>query len=159
MMFDKKNSFEAEEADLQQVLQSFRQSVHAWSEAEYGRPRSLATATVHHTWRMATAWALGCVLAVGGLGVGLYESHHQKETAKSNAVQQRPQQQAAASVTPTAAPTKIARVVEAPMGQMAQVDASEPDANLLSAVDNDVSRQVPSALEPLAQLMENNPNQ
>ena len=156
MMFEKKQSIESGEAELQQVLKNFRQSVHAWSDAEYGRPRSIATATVHHTWRMATAWALGCVLAVGGLSAGLYESHHQKEAAKSNTVQQVPQQQAASPIESAAAPARKAAVVEAPVEQIAQVDASEPDANLLAAVDSDVSRQVPSAMEPLAQLMENN---
>ena len=39
--------------------------------------------------------------------------------------------------------------------QIAQMDVYEPDAMLLAAVDSDVSRQVSSAMEPLAQLMEN----
>jgi thioredoxin-like negative regulator of GroEL len=147
MIFGKKNSIEAGEAELKQVLQSFRESVHAWSDAEYGRPRSAALTTVHHTWRWAAAWALGCVLALGGLSAGLYQ-RHQKELAANTAAQQKTFVSAAEAMDEAPA-------TEAQVGQVAQIDPSEPDANLLAAVDSDVSRQVSSAMEPLAQLMEN----
>jgi hypothetical protein len=154
----KENSLEAGEAELQQALQNFRQSVHAWSEAEYSRPRLLRPAVVHHTWKWALTWAVGCVLAIGGLGLGLYE-HHQQQWAKDNGAQQGQQHQAVASATHSAAPAVAAPVAEEPAQQIAKVEAGEPDANLLAAVDSDVSRQVPSAMEPLAELMEGNLSQ
>lgn len=150
MMFGKKNSFEAGEAELEQVLRNFRESVYSWSEAEYGRPRSVAHASAHHTWRMAVGWALGCVLALGSLSAGLYV-RHQKELAKNPAAQQSPVHQAVAS---TAAAIHEVSAREAPVKQVGQMDDSEPDANLLAAVDRDVSQQVSSAMEPLAELME-----
>ena len=146
MMDDKKQNVEAAEAELEHVLRNFRQSVNAWSEAEYGRPR-IAAATVHHSWRIAAAWALGCALAISGLSAGLYERHHQKELANSNSTQQ--QHGASAGATTTTAEKTSVREV-----QVASVSTDEPDMNLLTGVDNDVSRQVPSAMEPLAQLME-----
>ena len=150
MRFAKKNSLEAEEAELQQALQNFRQSVHAWSEAEYARPRSLKPATIHHTWKWALTWAMGCVLAIGGLGVGLYE-HHQQMAAKGEAQQGQHQQMAASTAPPAAVKAPAAEVA---VQQVAEVETAEPESSLLAAVDSDVSRQVPSAMEPLAELME-----
>jgi len=113
------------EAKIEQALKDFRSSVHAWSEAEYSRPR--AVKLVHlRSWRVAAGWALGCVLAAGSLTGGLYERHHQQELAKIAARQQ-----------------KLA----------AEQRASKEQDDLLAKVDSDVSRQVPSAMEPLAQLM------
>jgi uncharacterized ferredoxin-like protein len=40
-----------------------------------------------------------------------------------------------------------------------QDSARGQDDNLLAAVDSDVSRQVPAAMEPLAQLMDDNGTQ
>jgi hypothetical protein len=155
MKFDEKHSVDVDEAELEPVLRDFRQSVHAWSEAKYGRSNSLAPATLHHTWRRAMAWALGCVLAIGGLSAGVYERYHQSESAKSNSVQHSTQQQVT-TVAESTAPAEKARAGEARVQEVAQVDASEPDGSLLASVDSDVSRQVPSAMEPLAQLMESN---
>jgi len=157
MIFGKNNSIEAAEAELEQELRSFRESVHAWSQAEYGRSRSQAPATLHHTWRLAVSWALGCMLVLGGLSAGLYERHLQKELAKNHAAQQGSQQQLAAQAQGAATPAE--NLTEAPSVQVAHMDASASDATLLAAVDSDVSRQVPSALEPLAQLMENGSGQ
>jgi hypothetical protein len=117
------------EAKIEQALKDFRSSVHAWSEAEYSRPR--AVKLVHlRSWRVAAGWALGCVLAAGSLTGGLYERHHQQELAKIAAAE-------------TARQQKLA----------AEQRASKEQDDLLAKVDSDVSRQVPSAMEPLAQLM------
>jgi hypothetical protein len=48
-------------------------------------------------------------------------------------------------------PTATARKVSA-----AQDSAQAQDEDLLASVDSDVSRQVPAAMEPLAQLMDDN---
>jgi hypothetical protein len=41
----------------------------------------------------------------------------------------------------------------------ARQEASMPDENLLASVNRDVSREVPAAMEPLAQLMDDNGTQ
>ena len=112
---------------LEQTLRDFRSSVHAWSEAELGRPHKLVD--VYRTdWRVAASWALGCLLAVGSLAGGLYERRHLEEQAKIAAAATERQQ---------------------------QLDAQKRKENeeLFAKVDNDVSREVPSAMEPLAQMM------
>jgi hypothetical protein len=76
-------------------------------------------------------WALGCVLIAGGISAGVRE-HRQKQmkiTAARVAEQER-------------------QVVEERNRQLWQTDEE-----LLAKVDSDVSREVPSAMEPLAQLM------
>ena len=151
MNFDKTNSVESEERELEQVLRNFRQSVHAWSDAEYSRPRALAAGSVHRTWRMALGWALGCVIAVGSVAGGLLERHHQQQLARE-AAERGAQQAAQAKAAEKAAPAP------AQEEQLASVQVFTADEDLLAAVDSDVSRQVPSAMEPLAQLMENDTN-
>ncbi len=125
---------EAQEKELEQALAHFRQSVHAWSEAELSRPRSLAPAAPHRSWRAAAAWALGCVLAAGSLGGGLYDRHHRQEVAAAAARQAQTERLAAR--------------------QQAQAAARQDEATLFATLDSDVSREVPSAMEPLAQLMD-----
>ncbi len=116
---------------LGRALGNFRQSVHAWSEAVYSRPRSMPRVTAHRSWRLAAGWALGCVLAMGSLAGGLYERHHRHVIAKIKADQETRQQQLAT-----------------------ERSASIADEDLLADVDSDVSRAVPAAMEPLAQLMD-----
>ena len=114
---------------LGEALQNFRSSVHAWSEAEYSKPRRVKV--VHLTsWRTVAGWALGCVLAAGSVGGGLYARHHKQERAR-------------AAATEAARQQKIAEMQQ----------ARKDDEDLLAKVDNDLSRQVPRAMEPLAQLM------
>ena len=121
---------ELEQALLEQALQNFRLSVHAWSEDEYSR--SHTSKVIHLTsWRVAAGWALGCVLAAGSLTGGLYERHHRQEVARIAAAAEAARQQ------------KLA----------AEQRAHEENEDLLAKVDSDVSREVPIAMEPLAQLM------
>ncbi len=117
------------EKELEQALVNFRQSVHAWSEAAYIRPLPVAVAARRHNWRPAAAWALGCVLAAGSVAGGLYDRHYRQQQAAMQAARQ---QQLAVEL----------------------LRAKQTDETLLAAVDSDVSRQVPSAMEPLAQLMD-----
>lgn len=115
---------------LEQALKNFRSSVHAWSEATYGQARPVAVVR-HTSWRLAASWALGCVLAAGSVTGGVYERHHRQELAK------------------------IAAAAEAARQQklVAEQHARTNDEDLLAKVDSDVSREVPSAMEPLAQMM------
>lgn len=118
------------DATVEQALKNFRSSVHAWSEAAYGQARPV-TVVRHVSWRLAAGWALGCVLAAGSVAGGVYERHHRQELARIAAAAQAARQQ------------KLA----------AEKRARQEDEDLLAKVDSDVSREVPSAMEPLAQMM------
>jgi len=140
MSLNEKNMAERHEpvsdAALEEVLGNFRQSVHAWSDAACIAPGTTAWRSARHGWRLVAAWALGCVLAVGTLGTGVYEHHHQRVLAQMRAAQQARQQQLAA-----------------------QQRARQADEELLATVDSDISRTVPAAMEPLAQLMDEGESQ
>lgn len=128
---DREQEHELEiDAALEQALKNFRSSVQAWSDAAYSQPHQ-PVKIYRTTWRVAAAWALGCVLAAGSVGGGLYERHHRQEMAK------------------------IAAAAEAARQQnlVAERRAQKENEDLLAKVDSDISREVPSAMEPLAQLM------
>lgn len=125
------------DAMVEDALKNFKESVHAWSDAAYSRPRSDVRVTVRGGWRLATAWALGCVLAVGSLSGAVYERHHRQVLA----AQAREAQQA--------------RARQAAAERQAQITNEE----LLATVDSDISRTVPAAMEPLAQLMDGEESQ
>jgi hypothetical protein len=121
--------------ELEQAVGSFRQCVHAWSEAAYRRPRGEMHLAQARSWRLAAAWALGGVLAVGSLAGGVLEHHHRQELAR------------------------IAAARAAQQRQLAAEQRAQEDRNLLTTVDNEVSRAVPQAMEPLADLMNGDLNQ
>lgn len=128
---------EAMDRELEQTLRNFRLSMHAWSEAAYSRPRTGAAVVRHRTWRLAVGWALGCVLVAGSVGGGVYEYRHRQELARIAAAERETRQQ-----------------------QLAAAErAREAEAELMARIDSDVSQQVPSALEPLAQLMDGDDTQ
>jgi len=112
---------------LEQTLKDFRSSVHAWSDAEFGKPHK--PVTVQRTsWRVAAAGALGCLLAVGSVAGGLFERHYVQEQSRIAAAAAERQQKLAA-------------------------EQRKQNEELFAKVDGDVSREVPSAMEPLAQMM------
>jgi hypothetical protein len=116
--------------DLELALREFRQSVHAWSEAAMNRPR-LAVPPRRRLWRLAAGWALSGLLIVGGLSAGVFERHRQQVTI---------------------AQARMAEHERLAAEQRLQ-QARLSDEDLLAKVDVDVSQAVPSAMEPLAQLM------
>ncbi len=112
---------------LKQTLKDYRSSVHAWSDAVYSRPHQ--PVKIYMTsWRVAASWALGCALAVASVAGGLYERHHMNEQAKIAAV-------------------------EAARQQKIDVEQRNASEDLFAKIDSDVSREVPSAMEPLAKMM------
>jgi len=111
---------------MEQVLRDFRSSVHAWSDAVYQRPRLVEVAHRRMAWRKAAVWTLGSVLVAGGVGGGRLENQHRKEQARIAAAREAEHQR-----------------------QIKEQQAEEE----LATVDTDVSREVPDAMEPLAQLM------
>ena len=69
----------AEDVELDEAIKSFKQSVDAWSDAAYGRPRTVEQTVRRRSWRLAVGWALGCVLVAGSVSGGLFERQHQIE--------------------------------------------------------------------------------
>jgi hypothetical protein len=122
-----------QDLELEQALKDFKSSVYAWSEAELSRPRMWTREVRHRSWRLALGWAMGCALVVGSLSGGLLERQHKLEAARMAAQQQAAERQ------------------KQLLDQRATVAVT--DESLLAGVDSDVSRQVPSAMEPLAQMM------
>jgi hypothetical protein len=115
--------------ELDEALRNFRLSVHAWSEAALTRSRTPVPLGSRRSWRLAAGWALGCALIAGGVSGGVYEHHHRQEMAKMTAARAAEQQRLAAD------------------------ERAREEEELLARVDSDVAREVPSAMEPLAQLM------
>jgi hypothetical protein len=130
----KERAVDAEDLELEQALKNFKSSVHAWSDAAYSRPRAWSREVRRRSWRLAVGWALGCALVVGSVGGGLLQRHHRLAVAQI-ALQQR-----------------MAEQQKQLREQQARAQVS--DEVLLADVDSDVARQVPSALEPLAQMMD-----
>jgi hypothetical protein len=121
---------EALDPALKQALGEFKASVQAWTEAAYSRPRT-ARHIVHRTWQLAAGWSLASLLLAGTISGGIYEHHRQVEAQRMAA------QQAAHQ-----------REIEA---QQAREEAQQEE-DMLASVDTAVSREVPSAMEPLVAL-------
>ena len=115
--------------NLDGALRNFKLSVDSWSEAAYS-DRRVAQSAPRRNWRPVAAWALGCALVASSVSGVVYQSHERQIEAK----------QAAAKVA-------------AQQKQAADLKAADEE-DLLASVDSDVSRQVPSAMEPLAQMAE-----
>ena len=121
------------EPELRDALGNFKTSVDAWSEAMMSRPRQVE-APAPPNWGLVTKWALGCVVFAGTVSGGVYQNYHQQQVAR----------------------TEAARVAEQQRQLTAQRTTDEED--LMAKVDSDVQREVPSALEPMASLMEDSGN-
>jgi hypothetical protein len=122
------------DARLEQALADFRSSVHAWGEAVYSRPRTVEMTLRRRSWKLAAGWALGCALLAGGITTGVVEHQRQDEaTRMAEAAQQQVREQQLAA---------------------AKEQARQQDPGLLAKVESDTSQEVPDAMEPLAQLME-----
>lgn len=107
------------------LLEDLRSSATAWSEAERLRPRSVTRRRTAFGWRPALVSAFAAVLAVG-VTTGGYETWNRHE-----------QQRVATE----------ARLVAERQAAAARQQAEEEA--LLSAVDGDLEREVPAAMEPL----------
>jgi hypothetical protein len=123
-----------DDPEIAQALRNFKASVDAWSEAAMSRPRTIKVA--RRSWRMAAGWALGCAVAATSLSGALYERQHRQELSRIAA---------ANAAAQKAAQEKLVAEQQA---------ANQTDQDLLANVDSDISRAVPAAMEPLAQLMD-----
>ena len=124
--------WEALDPVLKKALGDFKAGVRAWSDAAYNRPRSAQSAVVRRSWRLAAGWSLTLVLVAGTVSGGLFERHRAREIARAAAERAGEVQRQLA------------------VRHAEEVTAQEEDA--LASMDRDVSREVPSAMEPLAQL-------
>jgi hypothetical protein len=122
--------FEAIEPELREALGDFKLSVDAWSEEMISRPRE-ATTPARTDWTALNKWVLGCVVFAATVSSALYQNHKQVETARIEA----------------------ARVVEKQRATQAAALAPLNEEDLMADIDSDVARQVPSALEPMATMM------
>ena len=126
MKKDLKDGLQVDEA-LKKILSNFRSSARAWGENAYSRPHE--PVKVYATsWRAVAGWTLGCLVAIASVSGGLFEHHRTKEQARIAA----------------AAETARQQKIEAER----RIESEE-----LAKIDGDVSREVPSAMEPLAQMM------
>jgi len=155
-----------ESPELGQALKHFKVSLDTWSEHAMSRPRT-AKSAVRHSRRMVAAWALGCLLAVGSMAAAGYEIYQRQEVVRIAAQKAADQRAAAAqgishpaSVQPVSAQTNKKTPAATTRKASSTSDSAEAqDANLLASVDSDVSREVPAAMEPLAQLMDDDGTQ
>jgi hypothetical protein len=159
------DKFEIDDPMVAGALKHFKASVDAWSEAAYSRPRfnesrfnesRSVVRTAQHSWRLAASWALGCVIVTGSLAGGLYEHRQRQEAARAAEIKAEAQKAAlvrAAEQRVMPMPVAVNIATKRPPAVRRAVNTDE---DLLATVDNDVSRQVPAAMEPLAQMMDGN---
>jgi hypothetical protein len=122
-------SSEPQDPIFAEAMRNFKLSVDAWSDAAHST-RRVAELSPRRNWRPAAAWALGCALLASSVSGVVYQRHEVQVKADRDAAKLIEQQKQAAD----------------------QQAVEEED--LLASVDSDVSRQVPSAMEPLAQMAE-----
>jgi len=123
-----------DDPEVVQALRNFKACIDAWSDAAMSRPRTGKAGG--RSWRLSAAWALGCAIALGALTGTVYERQHQQE------------------LTRVAAAKAAAQKVSQESVVLRQKLASQTNEDLLANVDVDISRAVPAAMEPLAQLMD-----
>ena len=125
------------DAEIDAALRNFRESIHAWSEQEYSRPRATqpARSGMWHLFANPIAgWALAAVVAIGGVAVPTAIHQQHQEQARRIADEQARQ--------------KLATDQAARQAALAM-----DDEELLSHVDSDIAQATPDAMEPLAELM------
>ncbi|MGB6974877.1 MAG: hypothetical protein WBD67_09365 [Terracidiphilus sp.] len=129
--------------ELRQALDHFKASVHGWSaalenqalenqalenRAKESQSRAVRPAR-HKLLRLAAGWALASLMVAAAVSGVVYEKHQKQELAQMEHQRLLEQQQ-----------------------QMAE-QHRKAEEDLLAKVETDISREVPSAMEPLAQLM------
>ena len=134
-------NFEKRETeDVQAALRHFRESVHEWSEQEFGRARVIRRSRWDAMWRViarpAMVWAMACALVVVSVGIPASVHHERQAVADRQAALEREQ----------------AMQAEAAKQQVTTATAMSDD-ELLTHVDSDIAQAAPDAMEPLASLM------
>ena len=131
MKTETKINTEQQDAVFEEAMSHFRQSIHAWSDAEFSKPRTVAALPSRVSlYRLAAGWAMTLVLAVGLAGGGVYKYHAHQQMLEAVAAQKIEQDRQVA--------------------QQKEQKVREAEA-VLADVQLAVSREVPSALDSLAQ--------
>jgi hypothetical protein len=134
-------NFEERDPETEQVqaaLRHFRESVHEWSEQEFGRARVVRRSRWDAMWRVlarpAMVWSLASALVVVSVGIPASVHHERQVAAERQASLDREQAMQAEAAKQ-------------------QVTTAMSDDELLSHVDSDIAQAAPDAMEPLASLM------
>jgi hypothetical protein len=120
---------------LKQALGDFKASVRTWSDAAYSQPRRVEVKAARKLWKLASSWGLAAVLLASGISGGAY-LHHERALQAQVAAKRAAEQQAAL-----------------------QAEQAQQEEKILASVDSAVSREIPKAMEPLAQLSEEEESQ
>lgn len=145
-----------QDRELGEAIAHFKASIDAWSDAAQSQPRTIAYAAARRSRWWTASWAIGSVLTAALLAAaGVRQAVHRQTMASRGphrAIEQ-------AATEPSTAAPEAAPPVSAQTGEREPADATvskntvaQNDA-LLASVDRDLSREVPAAMEPLAQLM------
>jgi uncharacterized protein HemX len=124
---------EIEELDpaLGQALRDFKASVHAWSDDAYYRARSLRTAVRRGSWRLAVSLSLASALCAAVIGSSVSQQRREEAQARVALAEQQ-------------------AVRDRQLAQERAEEQEQQAEKILASVDTAVSREVPSAMEPLA---------
>jgi len=153
---------EMNDSVLSEALKLFKSSVDAWSEAAYHRPRTVVQGISSNGWRLAAGWALGCALTMACLTGGIFEHQHRQELARVaalKAAQKTAHERTVAAEAAAATQEAMDQQLAVNRAAATAKGSTGSDQSLLAAVDTDVSRGVPAAMEPLAQLMDDGGSQ
>ena len=135
-------SRETEDVHVEAALRHFRESVHGWSEQEFGRARTIRRSRLNTILdamfqviaKPAVGWALAAALLASAAGVPM-AVHHEREIAKEQRL-------------------TVERLEQAKLEAAKQQAApAMNDDELMSHVDSDIAQAAPDAMEPLASLM------
>lgn len=144
--------------ELEAVLKNLRASVHAWSAATYASRSETGSRAVilspapHRTlWHRSLIWALSIILAAGVVTAGVYQ-YQEKEQVQKAAIERELEHERQVKQE------GAQRAGVAPVGEAAPERGRDVD-ELLARVDRDVARETPSAMEPLASLMDDDEKQ
>ncbi len=150
-----REDFAEDDQKLGEAIAHFKASMDAWSDAALSQPRTMAPAVTRRSWRWAASWAMGAVLAAGLVAGGVRQIVDRQQMATIAA--RKPTQPRATGRSMAAREAALpangrARKQEA-ANAATQAKTDAHDDALLASVDRDLAREVPSAMEPLAQLM------
>ena len=135
-------SRETEDVQVEAALRHFRESVHGWSEREFGKTRTvrrsrlnaILDAMFHVIAKPAVGWSLAAAMLAAAAGVPV-AVHHEREIAKEQQLTIERQEQAKLEAAKQQAATAM------------------NDDELMSHVDSDIAQAAPDAMEPLASLI------
>ena len=129
---------ETEDVQVEAALRHFRESVHGWSDREFGRPRVIQRSRWDAMARMLArpvmVWSLASALVVASVGVPA-AVHHERQVATERQLALERQREMEADAAKKQAATEM------------------NDDELMSHVDSDIAQAAPDAMEPLASLM------